>query len=558
LRQPPFVALVFTKFAAWHDDADTAAANSIFAAMGARLAEYESDSTAAPLNDEPALRDIFTGIAEMRASFDPDSIGHMAALCGEWSKSPERAASAAKIYDVLAKADPTRQAALGRDWANRFFTDLPAVCQRAIFLTAGHADAPSELRTAIAATIAALRGAKALNEYQTEAFTRLFSTLDPAILNSTFFAEQVNQLIDDTVNLVTQNPANYLVSKMRAFGSSLSKLQPEKAPQLLNSLAQLQPQPQILASVYSEMAEVWPVPAAEGGLDYAAQKLFNAGIGVCPQLGQSAEAVQLLKSLDSLHRRARLDQAGNRDRLVACAYGLWSHAPAKSETLFRGYPEAKRSPEQLVALVQAAASTEHGEGADLYKMLAALVHEIDAAGAEATRGATVNLLAAPAAKTDGPPDPVLALWAKAVAGHDPAPLIDIFGDSQINDEQAVRLYHRILDNVHRLTDAQFIAVLRQVLPVPDGRDKTADALVRSLPDVAAQIFASDEQHRSLCKGVLSIFANVPKRERKAELAKVCAPLGLRHVVVDSDYIESMATDDIEIIEQSTGKIRRKA
>lgn len=555
LRQPPFVALAFAKFSAWHDDADDAAANSIFAAMGTRLVHYEENSDGWPLEDESALRDILTGIAEARTSFDADGITNLADLARKWSESPERAASAAKLYEVLTKADPAQGTALGDVWAKRFFTDLPATCQQAILLTAGRENSPKELRTAIASTIAALRGAEPFNDHQIEAFSRLFSTLDPSILQNSPFAEQVNQLIDDTVSLAAQNPGNYLVSKARAFASNLGKLPPDKAKQLLGSYAGLPPQPNVLAAVYDKMTDAWPVPAAEGGLDYPAQKLFNAGIDVCRQLGQSTEAVQLLKSLDSLHRYARLDQADNQDRLVACAYDLWSHAPDESEALFRRYPRAERSPEQLVALVGAGATAEHGEGADPAKIQAALLHEVGSAGAEAVKGVTKSLLAQPANKTDSSPDPVLALWVRAVAAHDSAPLIDTLIDGGTNDEQAVRLYHRVLDNLQQLSDAQFIALLKQTLPVPDGRDKTADALVRSLPNVAAQKFANDEGRRALCESVLSVFADVPKRERKAALADVCTPLGLKDVVIDGGYTDSMSADDIEIVEQFTGKLR---
>ena len=462
--------------------------------------------------------------------------------------------SAAKLYAVLAKADPAQRTALGQEWAKRFFTDLPTACQQAILLTAGREGSPPELRAAIATTIATLRGAKALGGHQIEAFSRLFTTLDLAILHDSPFAEQVNQLIDDTVTLTTQNPGDHLVSKARAFAGNLSKLPPEKAKQLLDSFAHLQPQPKILAGVYDEMTEVWPVPATEGGIDYSAQQLFNTGIDICRQLGLSNEAARLLKSLDNLHRRARLGRADNTDRLVACAYTLWSYAPGESEALLRRYPEARRSQEQLVALLQAATTTEQSEGADPGKILTLLVHEIGSAGAEAARGATASLLAQPAQKTESSPDPILALWAKAVAAHDPAPLIDTLVADGTNDEQAARLYHRILDNLQQLSDEQFIALLKQTLPA-QGREKTADALVMSLPDVAAQKFSTEEKHRALCESALSIFADVPRRERKAALAKACASLGLKDIVIDGGYADSMSADDMQIIEQFTGKIR---
>lgn len=555
LRQPPFVTLAFEKFAVWHEDAEAEAANPVFSAMAARLVRYEGDTNTWPLDDEDAVRDTFTDVAEARPSFDADAIGHMAGLAREWSKSAARATSAAKLYAVLEKAGPNEWTALGDEWAKRFFSDLPAACQQAILRVAGRENAPAALRKAIASTIVPLRGAKPLDNHQIEAFSRLFTALDRDVLQSSPFVEQVNQLIDDTANLVTQSPGDHLFSKARAFGANLDKLPPEKAQQLLNSFEQLQPQPKIVAGVYEELTAVWPMPAAEGGLDYSAQKLFNAGIAVCPQLGQSDEATELLVSLDSLHRRARLDQSDNQDRLIACAYGLWSHAPDESEAIFRGHPEGKRTAEQLVALVGAAATIENDDDSDAATILALLIHEAGCAGTEAVQGATASLLAQPPKQTDGSPDPVLTLWAMAVAGNDPEPLIATSIDAEINDEQAARLYQRILENMEKFSDEQFISLLKHTLTAQEGRDKMADALVRSLPDMAARKFATDEQRRALCETVLSVFADVPKRERKAALAKACMPLGLKDVVIDGGYKDSLSEDDMEIIEQFTGKIR---
>ena len=77
LRQPPFVTLAFAKFATWHNDADDATANATLAAMGARLVGHEEDAGAWPLDDEPALRDIYTNLAGARTPFDADGIGHI-------------------------------------------------------------------------------------------------------------------------------------------------------------------------------------------------------------------------------------------------------------------------------------------------------------------------------------------------------------------------------------------------------------------------------------------------------------------------------------------------
>lgn len=554
LRQAPLVTLAFRKFSAWHDDADVAAANSIFAAMGRRLVHWEEESSGWPLDGEPALRDIFTSLAEAHKSFDADGIAHMAALARAWSQSAEQASSAAKLYDVLAIADPTTGTALGQEWAKRFFTDLPIACQRKIVHTLGLKGSHPELPTAIAATITALLGANPLSDHQIQAFSLLLSTLDPAILQSGPLSEQIDQFVEDTVNLTTQNPGDHLVSKARAFAGNLGKLPPGKAQQLLASFAQLRPHPSILAAVYNEMTNAWPVPATEGGLDYPAQDLFNAGIEVCSQLEQAVEAAQLLKSLDSLYLHARIHRVENRDSLVACAYDLWNHAPEESEALFRSYPDAERLPEQLVALVTAGATVEHAEGANSARTLAALVHEVDCAHEESVREATTSLLAQPAIGTDSFPDPILALWARAVAVNDAALLIDTILDGETNDEQAVRLYHHILDNLQHVSSAQFIALLKQTLPVPDGRDKTADAVVNSLPDVAAEKFGTDEKRRELCESVMVVFAEIPKRERKAAVAKACTPVGLKDVVVDGGYTDSMSADDLEIVEQFAGKL----
>ena len=59
---------------------------------------------------------------------------------------------------------------------------------------------------------------------------------------------------------------------------------------------------------------------------------------------------------------------------------------------------------------------------------------------------------------------------------------------------------------------------------------------------------------TLCDAVLAVFADIPNRERKAELARICAAFGLKNVIVDGGYKQKLPEDDIEIIEQFTGKI----
>lgn len=555
LQQPPLVALAFSKFADWHRDADDTAAHSIFNAMGARLIHFEEDPETWPLDDEQALCAVYTDFAKTRTSFDTDSVTNMVRLAKEWSKSSERASEASRLYAVLSKAAPEEWTALGQDWAKRFFTDLPIECQQEILATVNSQDAPNEMSAALASAINSLNGAKALEDHKVEALSRLVSRLDQSRLETGTIAEQLGQFVDDMVSLVAQNPGEHLFSKTKALSSHLDKLPTSKSTELLNSLVQLQSQPQILSGVFNILTASWPVPAAEGGLDYAAQKLFNAGIEAYRNLGQAEEASDLLVSLDSLHRCARLDQVKNEDQLVACAYELWSDSSAVSEKLCRRYPEAERTPENLKVLADAACAVEEHDEKDEDRLNTALVHEIGCTSAETVQAATNNILAQPAQEANGTPDPVLTVWTRAVAENDPQPLIDSIISDDINDDQAVRLYHRVLENIERFSDEKFISLLRKTLSMGESRDKTSDAVVRSLGDVAAQLFTSEDQRRALCEGVLSVFASLPKQARKAELAKVCKPLGLKNAIVDTSYNESMSDDDMNIIEKFTGKIR---
>ncbi|MCA0974757.1 KAP family NTPase [Halomonas denitrificans] len=555
LSEPSLVALAFTKFADWHDYADASAAQSVFSTMGARLVHYEEDAKAWPLVDEQALRDIFTGRAEERESFDNDSIAYMVQLAKEWSQPSRQAAtSASRLYAVLENADPAQWTALSQDWAKRFFADLPAACQQALLVTANSEDAPDEPRTTLASSIGPLRGSTLLDKHKIEAFSRLISMMDQAVLQASPFVEHVGQFIDDTVNLAQQSAGDPLVSKIEALAGNLEKLPPTKAQQLLNSFVQLQSQPTTMAGVYDVMREKWPLPSAEGGFDYAAQELFKAGINVFPHVEKSGnEAANFLESLDSLHHRARLEQLDNEDKLVACAYQLWAYDPRVSEMVFRRYPEADRTSEQLTELVGTIVEDNDG---DADRSRAALVQEIECADAETIQTATMSLLAQPPQEADGSPDPVLALWANAVSEHDPKPLLDALVSESTNDEQAVRLYHCIRANIKHISEEQFITLLQQILSVQEGRDKTADSLVRSLEDLMTEKFKTEDQRRALCEGVLSVFSEVTKLNRKAQLAKVCRPAGLKNVVLDAGYIDSMPDDDLQIIEKSTGKIRK--
>lgn len=554
LPQASLAELAFTKFAKWHGDADADAADVVFTALGARLVHYEEDAEKWPLDEEESLRNTFNDLAEALESFGVDSIAHMVGLSQQWSKEPERSQSATRLYSVLAEVDPEQWSVLNQEWTKRLFKDLPEKCQRALFAAANQDDAPQALRTGLASTIEPLRGATELDSHQVEAFSRMMHVLDAAILQASPFAEQLSQFIDDLVNLVTQNPGAFIVSKVRVLAGNLHKIPAAKAQQLLNAFVQLQPQPEILAGVYDTLSAVWPVPATEGGLDFAAQKLFDSGTDALTNLGHSDDAVDLLKSLDNLHTRTRLEQSANQDHLVGCGYELWSKAPDTAEAIWRKYPEAKRSSEQLAKLANQAHSVTTGETGNSDRLLAALLHEIGCTSSEDVEATTGNLLATPPQETEESSDPILAVWASAVAQHDPQILVDTLVNENITDEQSARLYYRILENLEQLSSDHFLTIMRATLPAQEGREKTADAIVRCLGDVAAQIFGTGEEKRSLCDAVLAVFADVPNRERKAELARICTEFGLKNVIVDGGYKQKLPEDDIEIIEQFTGKI----
>ena len=68
------------------------------------------------------------------------------------------------------------------------------------------------------------------------------------------------------------------------------------------------------------------------------------------------------------------------------------------------------------------------------------------------------------------------------------------------------------------------------------------------------MLTSDDQKRAFCETVLSVFPEMPKLERKAQLAKTCTPLGLKNVIVDGEYKNLLTKNDLEIIGRFTGKI----
>ena len=552
LRQPPLVALAFSKFAEWHDDADAEAAHGVLAALGLRLVQNEEDAEEWPLDDEEALRDTFVGIAQARESFSTDGISHMVQLAQNWSMTPARSQSATRIYPIIAKVDPGQWAVLNNQWAERLFTDLPEPCQRATLTAANREDAPNELRTSVASGIASLRGGIELDDQQIAAFSLLLRLLDESSLHSSPLVEQLTRFIDDTVNHTTQNQNSYIVSKVRALSDNLDKLPAGKAQQLLDAFAQLQPS--ILSGVYHEFCEKWPVPTSDGGIEFAAQNLFDVGIRALGKLGQSDEAIQLLVSLDSLHSRTCLDQPDNGNRLVAGVYALWSYDLKTAEDIAGQYTTVKRKPEQLSSLVRQAVEITADDGKVYNHLLSVLVREVGFATGEDLQAATVILLAEAPQGTDDSPDLTLALWAAAVSRHDPQILVDTLVSQAANDEQAVRLYHHVSDNVEHLSAELFIRLLRETVSTKDGREKTADAVVESIEDVAKRLLISDEQKRALCEATLAVFSEIPKLERKATLAKTCTQLGLKNVIADGGYKNDMPEGDLEIIEKYTGKI----
>ena len=557
LRQSLLVELAASKFLEWQADADPNAADSVFAALGARLENHEEDDETWSLANESILRQIFTDLAENLESLGSDSVKILVGLAGTWSMSPERAQDAARLYSVIVARDSEQGAVLSQEWAKRFFTDLPKDCQRTLLAAANRESTPRELRRSLASGIGTLRSAKQLDEHQAVALSRLLREIDESALHASPFTEQLTSFIDDLLSHVADDPADYAISKATALSENLNKLPRDKAQQLLNSFAGLQPYPSILAAVYDAYSPVWPMPEpeVEGGFDFAAQVLFNAGVEALAQLGQADEAAKLLESLDSLHRRAQLEHADNQDRLVAGAYSIWPKAPKIAEAVSRRYPEAKRTPEQLAGLVSRGCTLLADGENDSSEFLDALLYEVGCVGPADIDAATIRLLAEPPQEGGGSPDPVLAPWAAALARKDPQRLVDVLTRQDTTDDQAVRLYHRVLENTEQLSDANFFAIIRDTLSAPDGRDKTADAIVSSIPDLAARKLRTDGQRRALCEIVLSVFGAVPMRDRKAALAQACTNLGLKNVIRDRGLAQNLSEDDKEIIEKFTGKIR---
>lgn len=553
LRQSPLVALAFSKFAQWHHDADSDTAGDVFDALGARLIKNEEDPATWPLEDEERLRDIFVDLAEALESFSDDGVSNMVRLTQDWSKTPVRAWSATRIYSVIAEVDAKQWAVLNTQWTERLFTDLPEACQKKLFTVANQEDAPEELHTEVASSIASLNGSIELDEHTIATLSRLLSLLDESSFHDGPFAEPIAEFVDDTVMLITHNPGDYIVSKVQALSENLDRLPVEKAQQLLDAFGNLQQD--ILPSVYNEFSEKWPVPASEGGIDFAAQDLFDAGINTFNNLEQCDEAVKLLKSLNNLHKRTHLDQTENLDFLVANAYELWSYATETAEYITNQYPKAKRTPEQLSGLAEQAAEISTGD--DRNRLLKALIREVGCASAEDTQEVTTSFLAEPPQETDGLPDSALALWVAAVSRHNPQTLVDTLVSEDTNDEQAVRLYHHVLGDLEYISDEHFFKIFQETLSTEDGRDKTADAVVRSIGNIAERLLTSDDQKRMLCKAALSVFPDISTRERKANLAEACTQFGFKNVILDGNYKSDMSEDDLEIIEKYTGKIFKK-
>ncbi|MCE8005138.1 KAP family P-loop NTPase fold protein [Billgrantia ethanolica] len=553
LREPSLAEVAFTAFAQWYVDADEASTQKVFEALAARFDQHESDAGTWPLTDEKALRSTIVEVAEACESFSATGVEHMARLAQKWSESAERSDSAARLYSVIAEVDSEQAGNLSQAWAKQLFSDLQEPCQLALLAAVTEDDAPDSLRTQVASSISSLRGSNELTEHQIKAMSRLLFTLNAQTLLESPFIEQINQYIDELVSQISQKSGDFIVSKIEAVSENLSKLSNEKVTKLLNALAQLQAHPSILAGVYNKLSGSWPIPAAEGGVDFQAQKLFNAGIDTLDRLGQTNEAAALLYSLDDLHRRARLAQPENPDRLVASAYQLWAYDPAASEEIAQKYPDATRTSDQLANLVQQFIQMANSEeNHDSISLVTVLEHEVSCADESEIKSATTTLLGQPAEASDGVPDSIMAMWVSAIIKNWPTVLVDTIIDTDITDEQASRLYNNMLVNVENLSGDAFLQILRETLSVQEGRDIMADNLVRSIETAGSDLFESDDEKRTLCEAVLSVFGDVTKRDRKSELARICAKFGLKNVVVDRGYIETLSENDIEIIEKHTG------
>lgn len=554
LRQSPLVELSFSKFSQWHADADAEAAHGVFGALGRRLVRNEQDADTWPLDDEEALRDRFCGITEALSEFSDDGISQMVLLTQSWSTASTRAHSAIRLHSVIVKADSDQWEMLNNQWAGRLFTDLPEPCQQAMLAAAGHANAPDELRSSVASGIGSLRGQMELNDHQVAAFSLLLNVMDESSLQASPIVAQLNRFIDDTVGLANQNAHEFVVSKVRPLRDNLDKLQTEKVQQLLGSFRQLQPNP--LSDVYSEFSETWPEQMPEGETKFAAQSLFDAGIKALNSLGKTDQAIRLLQSLASLLGRTGLEDENNRNRLVAGAYPLWSFEPSVTYEIAGRFPTAKRSPKLLLGLVKQAVETvtDGMEIAD--DLLRALVREVRLTSPEDVQGVTTSLLAQPPqSEGTGTADRSVGIWVAAVSQHDPQVLVDLLFSENINDEQAVRLYHHVLGNVERFSDTHFLAILRESISRKDDRDKTADAVVASINDVVKVLLVSDTNKRKLCNVILSTFSEIPSLSRKANVTKACAQYGLKNVIIDGNYDGELSEEDLEIIERVTGKIR---
>lgn len=557
LREPSLSALAFSTFSQRFADADDTATQKVFDAIADRLIQHEASPDGWPLSDEEALRNTIVDVAEACQEFSATGVEHMVRLAQEWSKSAKRAESAARMYSVIAEVHPEQAGKLSQDWAKRFFSDLPEPCQQCLLAASNEEDAPDTLRTQVASAISTIRGSNELTEHQIDAMSRLLSTLDTSILRGSPFNEQIAPYVDEIVNQISQNPGDYIASKIEAIGASLSKISSDKATQLLNTLPQLQAQPNILAAVYHKLSGLWPIPAAEGGTDFAAQKLFNAGVDALGKLGETDEAVDLLKSIDDLHARARLAQPENQNHLVAGAYQLWAYASASSEEIAQKYPEAKRTPEQLANLVQQfsqVGDAEEGSASD--SLLTALVNEISCSEDADIKSATTTLLGQAPDTSDESPDSVMALWVAATIEERPTALVDTINDQTTTDDQAVRLYNNVMENVTNLSSDTFLEILRATLAAQEGREKTANSIVNSIETASEALFESDDEKRRLCEAVASVISDVPKRDRKSELARICAKFGLKNVLVDGDYVENLSEEDIETIEKYTGKLKK--
>ena len=555
LRQSALVALASSKFAERREDVPSEARHQIFDTLTARLVQKEEGSEPWPAVDEEEVREALVSTAEAGEAFSAETATQLVRLAQVWSMEDTRSKSATRLYSVIEKRSSEQWAVLNKHWANRLFADLPDTCQQALLTATNQENASDDLRTNVASGIASLEGPQELNDHQIAALSLLLQLLDDSVVKRSPFLEQVNQYIDDTVSLIANNQNGYIISKLQPIRDFLSKIETGKAQELLNSFRQLQPQ--LLGRVVDTFSGRWPLPASDIATNFGAQRLLDAGLAALDSLGRSDEAVTMLTQLADFQKAMNLERADNADRLVASAYILWSHDQEVAGNVMSQYPTAERTVDQLSGLVSDAAGsgTDGMDVGDRQKKL--LVREIEFTTEENVQAVTASLLSQAPAQIGGSPDPALTLWVAAVSEQRTGSLVETLTSESINDEQAVRLFNHMLTHIDRFSAEQYFAMLRLTLIAGDGRERTADAMVRSMNNVVTHLLTADELRRKLCVFVLSFFSEVPNLERKARLVEACTGYGLKNVIVDGAYDGEVSEEDLEIIEKFTGRISKR-